>query len=1332
MPLAAPARSSSVVASSSVVPPPAMHKTTSVHDFHPPAAETEQQNRRHRSASFSASQLLLPNPVVPDPKPLPRAAASIGNANVIGNTSATGAVPAVEFCPYLQNIYGCTNCLPHNSNSSAVGQPITSSAPSRLRKEGPILFELRQIRPSTTPNYNNTSNEQLESVPIGISRGIPGSTSTISTCLSFRPQPQTTQDDLVVLAATGLTTGALVVHTLRLPLNSHESFTDRPTTGSVVYHSTPRQTRAVTCVAWRPPGEYPDQQRFVAVGHVRANSNKDHASGHSGVFGCHVWDVETEGGGANSGQTNAKAPSYRFAKNTGVSSLAWLTDGQLLAVGCQGGTGMTRNISHHNLHLYDMRLRVLGTNSPPSSLRATHSEYSSVSGIMVDPFRPHMFATFSKPNFPDDSNSYKIINTQYNKMKNNEPVRIWDVRNLSQCYAEIRTSGWSDEDSGACADVLGGAIGGVHAVAWSTITEGTLKVASGSTLRSFDTISKGVKKEGGGIKQRPMLTKISRVTVTADKSNNGFVQCVAFPQAEVIAARHSDIEEDSKSRHVTDVASNNFCNHIVKELYPNRIMTVSSSGYVRYMQTFPTAPLSVSGRDGRIAHSLGCHMFMTMPNEGVTGMENTNTRVFDEDISGTMMRRARCLHAANYSTDAGANLQMLSEEVDLLHDAQNSVSDRSDHNFCKDEENTSLINNHLDNETYIIARDMSMRFGEQQKESLVVDPAIPNKSTSRKREELWRLWSWIERVEFLSGPNSLSTIEQQRDVVADNATGNIEDNVIWPARGLIDAGVTKLLGFRDYDQPKEIDCSFDTIVLSHSLGCNTYDSPMRRAALTGCGWMGKFDLRDVLDECEANGHFERSAALAVFHGDIGDAVSALQRGADSIRLDLADDLENIEAKAEYMHSQKYMSSSYRYAEALQLVAMCIAGYSSGSSRSDSWGGVWRRACEDLLRREELSKTFGAARTSQVAYLRAACLFLCAIGRDGEFSKILHDESLSLCDRVAFACRYLPGNTLKSFLDTCIAQCKENGNLEGILITGLDKRGFTLLQSYVDRNADVQTAALVSSRVILPNDWVVERTACEEWLDSYRHLLNSWQLWKSRAMFDVGRADLLRRMKSKYDDEIVATNGRISRRVGGYNYSHNQNSRRQGQSSMQSNSRSTQIEGLSGADFSFALPQFPPQLCARCNFCNTPLPLSTLRRQKGMANSWLSRQKPVLSCCPSCRKPLPRCVICLLPMGCLNPYLELKRERGDRIMASSRTSSGGGYGSVDESLSGLANIPLAEWFTWCMRCKHGGHAHHLIEWFNEHDTCPVSGCDCRCQFDAIKKMKRKGMEPLKNK
>ncbi|XP_049873651.1 GATOR complex protein MIOS [Pectinophora gossypiella] len=76
----------------------------------------------------------------------------------------------------------------------------------------------------------------------------------------------------------------------------------------------------------------------------------------------------------------------------------------------------------------------------------------------------------------------------------------------------------------------------------------------------------------------------------------------------------------------------------------------------------------------------------------------------------------------------------------------------------------------------------------------------------------------------------------------------------------------------------------------------------------------------------------------------------------------------------------------------------------------------------------------------------------------------------------------------------------------------------------------------------------------------------------------------------------------------------------------------------------------------------------------------------ISSCPNCRKPLPRCGVCSLHLG-----------------------TGAGAGGA----GGAPGAPFAAWFSWCVACRHGGHAHHLIEWFQEHTECPVSSCNCHC-------------------
>lgn len=149
---------------------------------------------------------------------------------------------------------------------------------------------------------------------------------------------------------------------------------------------------------------------------------------------------------------------------------------------------------------------------------------------------------------------------------------------------------------------------------------------------------------------------------------------------------------------------------------------------------------------------------------GPCAMEN-NTFDITEDISATMMRRARCLHVARYSTDASSNLEMISREIHTI---------RTERNLNGNLEYTSLISS---------------------------------------CEQLWRLWSWIDRVEQLCA-------RKEKDI-------NIAiDERRLPAKGLHDAGLLSLLRMNKKDT--EDVSTFDKSTLSPHFNRKIFDSPMRR------------------------------------------------------------------------------------------------------------------------------------------------------------------------------------------------------------------------------------------------------------------------------------------------------------------------------------------------------------------------------------------------------------------------------------------------------------------------------------------------------------------------
>jgi hypothetical protein len=133
-----------------------------------------------------------------------------------------------------------------------------------------------------------------------------------------------------------------------------------------------------------------------------------------------------------------------------------------------------------------------------------------------------------------------------------------------------------------------------------------------------------------------------------------------------------------------------------------------------------------------------------------------------------------------------------------------------------------------------------------------------------------------------------------------------------------------------------------------------------------------------LSVLEQQNQFERAAAIAVFHLDIRRAVLALKRA-------IAADSAN---------------------EPFRLVAMALAGYEgaqkmmmmAGSGTTGGGGGVgslWKETCASL--KEQIGS----------AYLRAAFAFLCADSVP-DFAEVLDQyDEMSLADRIAFGCRFLP-------------------------------------------------------------------------------------------------------------------------------------------------------------------------------------------------------------------------------------------------------------------------------------------------------------------------------------
>lgn len=355
-----------------------------------------------------------------------------------------------------------------------------------------------------------------------------------------------------------------------------------------------------------------------------------------------------------------------------------------------------------------------------------------------------------------------------------------------------------------------------------------------------------------------------------------------------------------------------------------------------------------------------------------------------------------------------------------------------------------------------------------------------------------------------------------------------------------------------------------------------YKSEEREFAQELCGWTfhksgTNSSLQAYIEELCKKKKFTRAAMLSVFHLKIRLACDILGRGAN--------DLEDEKS-------------------ALRMSAIALAGYSTTS--------MWKMQCSS------------AQKQIDDPHLRAIFSFL----SDDTYGGVLYEYGVSISDRMAFACAFLSDRQLSEYVKHMIQHSIERGDLSGLLVSGATIDGLQLLQAFVDRSDDVQTACLIGQK-ILPADLQTDNRL-QSWITIMRNLMNTWEMFEKRAAFDIQIAS----------------------------------------------SRSSQ--------------KTPKSIYLLCSFCGKSV--SAAIQEDARVRNQMQGSK--LSSCPNCRKPLPRCSLCLLYMG-----TSLPSNFYNPLNIKSRN--------------------INTWFTWCQNCRHGGHLIHIKEWFKAHTECPVTSCSCNC-------------------
>ncbi|BES96654.1 missing oocyte, meiosis regulator, homolog (Drosophila) [Nesidiocoris tenuis] len=407
------------------------------------------------------------------------------------------------------------------------------------------------------------------------------------------------------------------------------------------------------------------------------------------------------------------------------------------------------------------------------------------------------------------------------------------------------------------------------------------------------------------------------------------------------------------------------------------------------------------------------------------------------------------------------------------------------------------------------------------------------------------------------------------------ATKRLSDefNINLPTRHL---GIRSVLGM-DKTTPSSISTKSEAVLVPFNgagSNCNAkvYRSDVRDKALKLCDWSFIHNLPQLLhavESLQSQGEVTKAVAVAVFGLQLNTAIKLLS------------------------------SSTSEHTT----ISMALSGYSNDNE------SVWRDAC--IASRLKLNDP----------YLRAVFAFLTA--DSDNYNSVLEEEEMAVTDRIAFALAYLSDSKLVEYLNKLTDQLTVDGNLAGLILTGMSSSALPLLQQYLDSTGDVQSVAIFTMKGFPPS--LLESNRAQYWISSYRELLDMWRLWDHRAQFDIQHNA---RTSLKPEQQIYVT----------------------------------------------------------CSFCMKTLSSNAFSRNKGP----FPRTK--VSCCPNCRKPQPRCSICLINMG---------------------TPSQSDASNCNSNNGGMKINTFSSWYTWCQTCRHGGHSKHIIQWFEDHQECPVTGCTCRC-------------------
>lgn len=287
------------------------------------------------------------------------------------------------------------------------------------------------------------------------------------------------------------------------------------------------------------------------------------------------------------------------------------------------------------------------------------------------------------------------------------------------------------------------------------------------------------------------------------------------------------------------------------------------------------------------------------------------------------------------------------------------------------------------------------------------------------------------------------------------------------------------------------------------------------------------------------------------------------------------------------------------------------------------------------------------------YLRAISSYIAT----GDWATIANQISLPLRDRTFVAVRNFDDDQLTQWLAAEVEEAINEGDIEGIVLTGITENMVDILAKYVEKFHDIQTATLIMS-FCAPR--YIDDYRCTAWRNAYRAYLQRHKAFYQRTKFEV---ESTKRSKRDGRPTIKPPSRQIALRCVYCD----------AETSLLRASPAAPLTG--GGPASASIP-------------------GPFHNGRGVVhNPYTEKILTPGIACPNCKRHLPRCVVCLEVVGI---------PRSDTPAAA-----------ADPEATKLAS----RFPTFCLKCEHVLHLDHARQWFARHNECPVPECRCRCNFRA---------------